>query len=470
MRRTVLIGQPSPLGATYDGDGTNFAIYSSVARRVVLCLFDPSDRETQVDLDNGVGHAWHVYVPGIAPDARYAYRIYGAGSAADRLVLDPYARALTSDVRPTPSLMRNRVDPPGRSVISGPLFAWGNDRRPETPWTDTTIYECHVKSETYRCREIPLAQRGTYAGLAHPFVLEHVLELGATAVLLLPILAGGDRDYWGFSPISYFAPNARYASEREPLAVVDEVKHMVRAFHQAGLEVIATVPITHTAGLRGIDDAAYYDDGGGDVLQLRHPSVVRLVMDALRYWVVDMHVDGFRFDLAAWAERDPARLAAFFDLVHQDPVLPQVKLHADGAELPPLWTRGNGRYRDWIRDYWRGEPGRVAARGARFTRSHDRFARPGASLDFVTAHDGFTLRDLVSYDRKHNEANGQRNRDGDDANHAWNCGVEGPTLDPEVAAVRSRQQQPQPARDADFVARRADAVGWRRVWPDPKRK
>jgi isoamylase len=520
-------GHPYPLGAHYDGSGTNFTVFSSVAERVELCLFDhhsappfggaarsgeagPSDasnRETRIPLQCGIGQIWHAYLPSIGPGTRYGFRVYGAWDPAhggrcnpNKLLLDPYARALTEGLRWGPALVGYRDDPFGemstedsapfamRSVVGQPYFDWGNDRLLNTPWAETVIYEAHVKGLTMRNRDVPPHQRGTYAGMAHPSVIRHFKNLGVTAVELLPVhafvhdgflLERGLTNYWGYNSIGYFAPQPGYASVRDANGAVAEFKQMVRALHRAGIEVILDVVYNHTAegnhsgptlSMRGIDNAAYYRlvadspgyymdyTGTGNTLNMRHPHVLQLVMDSLRYWIQEMHVDGFRFDLAATLARglhEVDRLGAFFDLIQQDPVVSKVKLIAEPWDVgeggyqvgnfPPLWSEWNGKFRDWARDYWRGEYGSLPELGARFTGSSDLYQAggrfPHASINFVTAHDGFTLRDLVSYDAKHNEANGEANRDGENNNRSWNCGAEGPTDDAGVNALRARQQR-----------------------------
>ena len=506
VKRPVWPGRPYPLGAIYDGYGTNFALFSSVAERVELCVFDGS-RERRMDLSCGTGQVWHGYLPEVGPGTRYGYRVHGPWDPArglrcnpNKLLLDPYARALSGELRWGTALLGYSDDPLGepsnedsapftyRSVVSQPYFDWGNDRRLETAWSDTVIYECHVKGFTMRHPRVPEALRGTYAGLAHPAAIEHLRGLGVTAVELLPVhgfvhdgflLERGLRNYWGYNSIAYFAPHPEYASMPDAIGAVSEFKQMVRSLHRAGIEVILDVVYNHTAegnhvgptlSMRGIDNLAYYrvvtDQAGyymdytgtGNTLQMRDPHVLQLVMDSLRYWVEEMHVDGFRFDLAAALARglhEVDRLGAFFDLIQQDPVVSRVKLIAEPWDVgeggyqvgnfPPLWSEWNGKYRDWIRDYWRGEPGSLPELGLRFTGSSDLYQQggrfPHASINFVTAHDGFTLRDLVSYNEKHNEANGEDNRDGESHNRSWNCGAEGPTDDPEVNALRTRQQR-----------------------------
>ena len=497
-------GATYPLGARWDGFGTNVAVFSSVAERVELCLFDAGG-ERRIPLERGSDHVWHGYLPGVRPGQRYGFRVHGPW-APDRglrcnphkLLLDPYARAIVGDITWNPSVFGHRLEAPAEpnnedsapstmcSLIVDPYFDWGSDRPLMTPWYDTVIYEVHVKGFTERMPAIPEPLRGTYAGLAHPAAIGHLRRLGVTAVELLPIhqfvheghlLERGLRNYWGYHSIGYFAPHDEYASRPEdPVA---EFKHLVRTLHQAGIEVILDVVYNHTAegthdgptlSLRGLDNAAYYRlspdspahymdyTGTGNSLNMQHPYVLQMIMDSLRYWVVDMHVDGFRFDLAATLARglkEVDRLATFFQLVQQDPVLRRVKLiaepwdlGADGYQLgnfPPLWSEWNGKYRDCVRDFWRGERGTMAELGARLTGSADLYqggARPPhASINFITAHDGFTLRDLVSYHEKHNEANGEGNRDGEDHNRSTNGGAEGPSDDPAILARRRQQQR-----------------------------
>jgi isoamylase len=497
-------GRPEPLGATWDGEGTNFALWSSGAEGVDLCLFDPDGSETRVGLTESTYHVWHGYLPRIGPGQRYGYRVHGPYRPRDglrynpaKLLLDPYARAVDGDFTPHPAVYGYAGDPRAdtaddrdsgpyvpRSVVVHDSFPWGGDTRPGTPWEDTVIYELHVKGFTQRHPGVPEALRGTYAGLAHPAALEHLTGLGVTAVELLPtqqfvtepaVTRRGLTNYWGYNTIGYFAPHAAYAAT--PGEQVREFKAMVRALHAAGIEVILDVVYNHTAEgdeagptlcFRGIDNPGYYrllaDDrrrymdytGCGNTLDARHPYVLQMLMDSLRYWVTEMHVDGFRFDLASALARslhDVDKLSAFFDVIHQDPVVSRVKLIAEPwdvgeggyqvGEFPPLWTEWNGKYRDTVRSFWAGERIGVRDLGFRLTGSSDLYAddgrRPFASINFVTSHDGFPLHDLVSYDRKHNEANGEGNRDGESHNRSWNCGVEGETDDPAVTALRERQ-------------------------------
>jgi glycogen operon protein len=499
-------GKPYPLGAQFDGYGTNFAVYSGVAERVELCLFDPD--ETRIELSRGIGQIWHAYLPQLGPGMRYGFRVHGPWDPArglrcnpNKLLVDPYARAISEGLSWGPALRGDQGnDQSGemstedsaphtlRSVVVQPYFDWGNDRRLEIPWNETVIYETHVKGLTMRHPDVPEQLRGTYAGLAHPAIIKHFTSLGVTAVELLPIhafvhdgflLERGLRNYWGYHSIGYFAPHPEYASVRGASGAVAEVKHMIRTLHQHGIEVILDVVYNHTAegnhegptlSLRGLDNMTYYRlvegdlahymdyTGTGNTLQMRSPHTLQLVMDSLRYWIEEMHVDGFRFDLASALARglhEVDRLGAFFDLIQQDPVVSRVKLIAepwdvgDGGyqvgNFPPLWSEWNGKYRDWIRDYWRGEPRSLPELGSRITGSSDLYQQggrfPHASINFVTAHDGFTLRDLVSYNEKHNAANGEDSRDGESHNRSWNCGVEGPSDDPKVSALRRRQQR-----------------------------
>jgi isoamylase len=497
-------GRPEPLGATWDGEGTNFALWSAGAEAVELCLFDAAGVETRIPLGESTYHVWHGYLPRIGPGQRYGYRVHGPYRPRDgqrynpaKLLLDPYARAVDGEFVPHPAVYGWAGDPRAdtvdgrdsapyvpRSVVVHEDFPWGNDTRPRTLWEDTVIYELHVKGFTRRHPGVPEPLRGTYAGLAHPAAIEHLTGLGVTAVELLPaqqfvtepaVARRGLTNYWGYNTIGYFAPHAAYAAT--PGEQVREFKAMVRALHAAGIEVILDVVYNHTAEgdetgptlcFRGIDNSGYYrllaDDrrryadytGCGNTLDVRHPYVLQMLMDSLRYWVTEMHVDGFRFDLASALARsfhDVDKLSAFFDVIHQDPVVSRVKLIAEPwdvgeggyqvGEFPPLWTEWNGKYRDTVRSFWSGEPIGVRDLGFRLTGSSDLYAddgrRPFASINFVTAHDGFTLRDLVSYNEKHNEANGEGNRDGESHNRSWNCGVEGETDDPAVTALRGRQ-------------------------------
>ena len=500
-------GAPFPLGATYDGAGTNFSLFSESAERVELCIFDASGRETRMDLSEVTAFCWHGYLSGVGPGSRYGFRVHGPydpsqGVRANpaKLLIDPYAKAIDGDVDWGPAVYPypHGGDPWARddtdsarhvpkAVVTSPYFDWGHDRPPRTPWHETVLYELHVRGFTATHPHIPPGLRGTYAGLAHPAAIDHLQRLGVTAVELMPVhhfvhdhrlVEQGLRNYWGYNSIAFFAPHSGYGAWQPAEQVVSEFKTMVRRLHEAGIEVILDVVYNHTAegnhlgpmlGFKGIDNAAYYrlgedrryywdTTGTGNTLNVRHPHVLQLIMDSLRYWAIDMHVDGFRFDLAAALARqfhEVDRLAAFFDLVQQDPVISQLKLIAEPWDLgaggyqvgnfPPLWSEWNGRYRDTVRDLWRGIDGSLAEFGWRFTGSSDLYASTGrapyASINFVTAHDGFTLADLVSYDRKHNEANGEDNRDGTDDNRSWNCGAEGPSADPAVVELRRRQQR-----------------------------
>jgi glycogen operon protein len=485
-------GDPYPLGATYDGAGTNFSLYTEVADKVELCLFDEDNVESRVPLTEVDGFIWHGYLPGIGPGQRYGYRIHGPYDPARgmrcnpaKLLLDPYAMAIEGGVTWNEAVYGYRFGHPEtrndldsapyvpRSVVINPFFGWGHDRPPATPYHDTVIYEAHVRGLTISHPKIPKHLRGTYAALHHPEILDHLTKLGVTALELMPVHQfvtdhileqRGLSNYWGYNSIGFFAPHNRYSSQGQRGGQVLEFKAMVRGLHEAGIEVILDVVYNHTAegnhlgptlGFRGIDninyyrlvdnDKRYYVDttGTGNSLLMRSPHVLQMIMDSLRYWVIEMHVDGFRFDLASTLARElheVDRLSAFFDLVQQDPVLSQVKLIAEPWDVgpggyqvgnfPSRWTEWNGRYRDTIRDLWRGQAATLPEFGSRFTGSSDLYQddsrRPAASINFVTCHDGFTLQDLVSYNNKHNEANKEGNRDGTDDNRSWNCGEEGP--------------------------------------------
>jgi glycogen operon protein len=500
-------GSPYPLGATYDGAGTNFALFSEVAERVELCLFDERGNETRVRLPEVDGFVHHGYLLNVNPGQRYGYRVHGPYDPAqglrcnpNKLLLDPYAKAVTGAVAWDQAVFgynfgepesRNDDDSAGHTmlgVVVNPFFDWANDRSPNIPYNETVIYEAHVRGLTMLHPEIPEELRGTYAGLAHPVMIDYLNTLGVTAVELMPVhqflhdhglTEKGLRNYWGYNTIAYFAPHDEYATHSEAGNQVQEFKAMVRALHEAGIEVILDVVYNHTAegnqlgptlSMRGIDNEAYYrlveDDkryymdytGTGNSLNVRNPHTLQLIMDSLRYWVNDMHVDGFRFDLAATLARefyDVDRLSTFFDLVQQDPVISQVKLIAEPWDVgpggyqvgnfPPLWTEWNGQFRDTVRDFWRGEPATLGEFASRITGSSDLYQddgrRPYASINFVTAHDGFTLNDLVSYNDKHNEANGEDNRDGANDNRSWNHGHEGPTDDDKVNDLRARQRR-----------------------------
>ena len=500
-------GQPYPLGATFDGTGTNFALFSEGAEKVELCLFDELGTETRIDVAAQDSYVWHCYLPTVQPGQRYGYRVHGPWNPAEgqrfnsaKLLLDPYAKAVSGQIDWDQALFSydfgdedsfNDEDSAPHmmmGVVINPFFNWEGDRTPRTPYHKSVIYEAHVKGLTQQHPEVPEDQRGTYAGVAHPAVIAHLKKLGVTAIELMPVhqfvqdstlLDQGLRNYWGYNTIGFFAPHNEYHSTNDLGGQVQEFKAMVRALHQADIEVILDVVYNHTAegnhmgptlSMKGIDNQAYYRTvegdqkfymdytGTGNTLNVRHPHSLQLIMDSLRYWVTEMHVDGFRFDLASALARefyDVDKLATFFELVQQDPIVSQVKLIAEPWDVgpggyqvgnfPPQWTEWNGKYRDTVRDFWRGEPATLGEFASRITGSADLYEhsgrRPFASINFVTAHDGFTLRDLVSYNEKHNEANGEGNNDGESHNRSWNCGVEGPTDDPEVLALRSRQQR-----------------------------
>src|SRR5919204_6218117 len=503
-------GRPYPLGATYDGVGTNFSIFSEVAERVELCLFDETGAETRLPLTEQTALCWHGYVPNVGPRQRYGFRVSGPyqperGLRCNqaKLLLDPYARAIEGAVTwdeavfpyrlgdPEADLARDDRDNAAfvpRSVVVSPWFDWGEDRRPNTPWHETVIYETHVRGITICHPRVPPHLRGTYAGLAHPEVVQHLRRLGITAVELLPVhqfvhdhvlVKRGLRNYWGYNSIGYLAPHNEYSSSGQRGDQVNEFKSMVRTLHAAGIEVILDVVYNHTAegnqlgpalSFRGIDNTAYYrlnpDDprqyvdytGTGNSLNMRNPHVLQLIMDSLRYWVQEMHVDGFRFDLAATLARElfeVNRLSAFFDIIHQDPVLSRVKLIAEPWDVGPGgyqvgnfpigWAEWNDKYRDDVRSFWRGDAGTVNTLASRLSGSSDIYQRSDrqaySSINCVTCHDGFTLHDLVSYERKHNEANGEGNRDGHDDNRSRNWGVEGPTDDPRILSVRRRSMR-----------------------------
>jgi isoamylase len=496
---------PFPLGPSWDGIGTNFSLFSENAERVELCLFDGDDREERIEVRNPTAHNWHVYLPGVGPGQRYGFRVHGSWAPPDghrfnaaKLLIDPYAKAIEGPIRfdqarvlayssAGEDIRDTQDSAPAipRSVVIDGSFEWEGDAPLARPWAETVIYELHVKGFTRRMEGVREDLRGTYAGLASEAAIEHLSDLGVTAVELLPVhhvadehfLVGkGLSNYWGYSTIGYFAPHAAYAATGTRGEQVREFKGMVKALHRAGIEVILDVVYNHTAegnhlgptlAFKGVDNAAYYRlvpgdlrhymdfTGTGNSLNPVNPSVLRLIMDSLRYFATECHVDGFRFDLASALARelyDVDKLSAFFDVIHQDPVLSQVKLIAEPWDVGPggyqvgnfpvLWSEWNGMYRDTMRDFWRGHTA-VAEFARRFTGSSDLYQddgrHPSASINFVTCHDGFTLRDLVSYERKHNEANLEQNRDGSDDNRSWNCGVEGETDDPSVNALRDRQ-------------------------------
>ncbi|MGZ6791414.1 MAG: glycogen debranching protein GlgX [Mycobacteriales bacterium] len=506
MSRRPWPGRPFPLGAHWDGEGTNFAVFSQGAEAVDVCLFDDDGTETRIALEDSTYHVWHGYLPQVGPGQRYGYRVDGPFSPATgqrfnpcKLLVDPYARAVDGDFQLDGAVFGSVLgrDDAQQHQDSAPFvpkgvvvhddFPWGTDHhRPHHAWSDTVIYELHVRGFTMRNPDIPEALRGTYAGLAHPAAVSHLQRLGVTAVELMPVhhfvsephlLRRGLTNYWGYNSLGYFAPHAGFSASGSRGEQVREFKAMVRALHAAGIEVLLDVVYNHTAegdetgptlSFRGIDnnryyrleegDPAHYRDytGCGNTLDARNPHVLQLLMDSLRYWVTEMHVDGFRFDLASALARsmhDVDKLSAFFDVIQQDPVVSQVKLIAEPwdvgeggyqvGEFPPLWTEWNGKYRDTVRDVWRGQAHGVRELAYRLSGSSDLYQddgrRPYASINFVTAHDGFTLRDLTTYESKRNEANGEDGRDGESHNRSWNCGVEGETADPAVNALRLRQ-------------------------------
>ncbi|MEW6269581.1 MAG: glycogen debranching protein GlgX, partial [Thermodesulfobacteriota bacterium] len=506
-------GEPYPLGACWDGRGVNFALFSEHATRVELCLFDATDARAEAQrivLPEHTDQVWHGFLPDVRPGQLYGYRVHGPYAPAEghrfnpnKIVLDPYAKAVARPIDWCDEMFSYRIGDPGEDLSfderdnahAAPLaavvdtaFTWGDDRPPRIPWHDTVIYETHVRGFTMRHPDVPEHMRGTYAGLVSDAPLRHLQSLGVTAVELLPIhhhaydrhlVERGLSNYWGYNTLGFFAPHARFATGLSGLTAVYEFKTMVRALHAAGIEVILDVVYNHTAegnhlgptlSMRGVDNASYYRlvpndaryymdfTGCGNTLNMMQPRVLQLLMDSLRYWVVEMHVDGFRFDLASALARelyDVNKLSAFFDVVHQDPVLSHVKLIAEPWDVGPggyqvgnfpvLWTEWNGKYRDSVRRFWRGDGGQASEFATRLVGSSDLYEhsgrRPYASINFVTAHDGFTLNDLVSYNEKHNEANGEGNADGDNNNHSWNCGAEGPTDDPEIRTLRARQMR-----------------------------
>ncbi len=501
-------GDPQPLGATWTGEGTNFSLFSEAAERVELCLFAEDGAETRVPLTEMDGYCWHAFLPGVGPGQRYGFRVHGPWEPAkglrcngNKLLLDPYARAIEGGVtwgqpvfpyvfgKPHDKDDSDSAASMPKCVVVDPRFDWSGDEQPRTPFSQTVVYEAHVKGLTMSHPEVPDELRGTYAGLGHPAVVSYLKALGVTAIEVMPVhhfvhdshlLEKGLENYWGYNSIGFFAPHDEYARKGgDPGRQVREFKEMVKALHAAGLEVILDVVYNHTAegnhmgpvlSMKGIDNPAYYRlvegdgqhymdyTGCGNSLNMRHPHVLQLIMDSLRYWVSEMHVDGFRFDLASALARElheVDRLSAFFDLIQQDPVVSRVKLIAEPWDLgmggyqvgnfPALWSEWNGKYRDAVRDFWRGQDETLAELASRFTGSSDLYGdtgrRPFASINFVTAHDGFTLRDLVSYNEKHNEANGEENKDGESHNRSWNCGAEGPTDDEGILELRARQQR-----------------------------
>jgi isoamylase len=503
-------GNPYPLGANWDGSGVNFALFSENATGVELCLFDSENRETKrIHVTEQTDQVWHVYLPEARAGQLYGYRVHGPYSPSDghrfnpaKLLLDPYAKSIAGPIRWSDALFgytighpeadlskdeRDSADGLPKCVVVDPAFSWGQDAPLRIPWHQTLIYEMHVKGFTARHPKVPKEMRGTYAGLTHPAVVDYLKSLGITAVELMPVhqfvadkplVDRNLTNYWGYNSIGFFAPESRYAAAGVLGEQVAEFKTMVKTLHREGIEVIIDVVYNHTGEgnhlgptlcFRGIDNASYYrlvEDrryymdytGCGNTLNMTHPHTLQLIMDSLRYWVLEMHVDGFRFDLASTLARElhsVDRLGAFFDIIHQDPVLSQVKLIAEPWDLgeggyqvgnfPVLWAEWNAEYRDTVRRFWKGDGGLVGGLALRLTGSSDLYGqggrRPYASVNFVTAHDGFTLADLVSYNEKHNEANGEDNRDGHNENLSWNCGVEGPTDNPDILALRARQQR-----------------------------
>jgi len=510
MARKILPGSPYPQGATWDGTGVNFALYSENATRVELCLFDDSDEQESVDLPECAGFVWHGYIPNLSIGQRYGYRVHGPYEPEKglrfnpaKLVIDPYAKALSGRVDWDYSVFAYRLEDPAqdlscdpnddapgvpKGIVTASHFDWQSDRLPGIPMHESVIYEAHVKGTTIRHPDVAENLRGTYLGLSSAPMLDYFKKLGITALELMPVheflddkhlLDKGLHNYWGYNTINYFAPSARYSSSGDRGQQIGEFKTMVRELHRAGIEVILDVVYNHTAegnqmgptlSFRGIDNPTYYRltqdnpryymdyTGTGNTLNMRQPQVIKLVMDSLRYWVQEMHVDGFRFDLASALARelhDVDRLSAFFDVINQDPVLSQVKPIAEPWDVgeggyqvgrfPALWAEWNGKYRDVVRRYWKGDDGQLAELGYRLTGSSDLYQRdgrrPSASINFVVAHDGFTLEDLVSYDHKHNEANGEDNKDGANDNHSWNHGVEGPTDDEKIVELREREKR-----------------------------
>ncbi|MBC7559372.1 MAG: glycogen debranching protein GlgX [Dermatophilaceae bacterium] len=500
-------GHPYPLGATFDGSGVNFALFSQVADKVEVALIDDAGAETRIELTEVDGHVWHGYFPAIEPGQRYGFRVHGPYDPAKghrcnpaKLLLDPYAKAIDGQIDGDGSLYSydlgkpatfNDADSLGHtmlSVVVTPFFNWGHDRPPRHEYHNTVIYEAHVRGLSMTHPDVPDSIRGTYAAIGHQAIIDHLTGLGVTAIELMPVhqfvqdstlVDQGLTNYWGYNTIGFLAPHAAYAATGSRGQQVTEFKAMVKALHEANIEVILDVVYNHTAegnekgptiAFRGIDNASYYrltdedkskyydTTGTGNSLLMRHPHVLQLIMDSLRYWVEEMHVDGFRFDLAATLARqfhEVDRLSAFFDIIQQDPVISQVKLIAEPWDLgdggyqvgnfPPLWTEWNGKYRDTVRDFWRGEAASLGEFASRLTGSSDLYEhsarRPIASINFVVAHDGFTLRDLVSYNEKRNDANKESNKDGESHNRSWNCGAEGETDDAAVNALRRQQQR-----------------------------
>ena len=506
-------GSPYPLGATWDGKGVNFALFSEHATGVELCLFESPEAEKEAErirFTEYTDHVWHAYLPEVLPGQLYGYRVEGPYEPSqghrfnpNKVLLDPYAKGIGRDIRWADEVFAYRLGDPEGDVtfddrdsaayaplakVIDPSFTWGNDRAPRTPWHKTIVYELHVKGFSQLHPDLPEALRGTYAGLASETVIRHLTDLGVTAVELEPVhyflndrhlLERQLTNYWGYNTLSYFAPASRYAAKHIQQDAVQQFKMMVAAMHEAGIEVILDVVYNHTAEgnqlgptlcMRGIDNVAYYKlteadrryymdyTGTGNSLNVRHPRVLQLIMDSLRYWVTDMHVDGFRFDLASTLARElyeVDRLGAFFDIIHQDPILCQTKLIAEPWDVgsggyqvgnfPVLWSEWNGIYRDNVRRFWKGDGGLLPDFSTRLSGSSDLYKddgrKPYASINFITCHDGFTLEDLVSYNDKHNEANGENNQDGANDNNSWNCGAEGPTDDPAIVALRRQQKR-----------------------------
>lgn len=503
-------GSMYPLGASYDGAGVNFALFSQVAQKVELCLFDEEDNETRIEMTEQNSYVWHNYLPGIQPGQRYGYRVYGPYDPMqglrcnpNKLLLDPYAKAIEGNIDGDESLYSYWFKSPDdvtsmntldsaphtmKAAVVNPYFDWGNDQHPNISYHDSVIYEAHVRGMTNLNMDVPPDIRGTYAGLAYPSVIEYLKKLGVTAIELMPIhqfvndsflQEKGLSNYWGYNTIGFFAPHNAYSSSGQRGEQVNEFKSMVKAYHRAGMEVILDVVYNHTAegnnlgptlSFRGIDNGAYYrlvdndrrhyfdTTGTGNSLLMRSPHALQLITDSLRYWVTEMHIDGFRFDLAATLARqfqEVDKLSAFFDIVEQDPVISRVKLIAEPWDLgsggyqvggfPSSWSEWNGRYRDCVRDFWRSQPSTLPEFASRLMGSSDLYQvngrRPVASVNFITAHDGFTMNDLVSYNEKHNEANGEGNRDGESNNRSWNCGVEGPTTIKDVNELRQQQMR-----------------------------
>ncbi len=507
-------GRPYPLGATWDGAGVNFALFSEHATKVELCLFDSPEAEKEsqrIPLTEHTDQVWHAYIPDVLPGQLYGYRVYGPYEPnqghrfnPNKVVLDPYAKLIGRTLRWDDADFGYKIGDPeadlsfddrdnaahcALATVIDTAFSWGDDRPPRTPWHKTLIYEMHVRGFTMLHPDVPERLRGTYAGVASEAAISHLLSLGVTAVELMPVhhylddrhlVEQGLSNYWGYNTLAYFAPEPKYEVLETPTNAADEFKTMVRTLHSAGIEVILDVVYNHTAegnqagptlSFRGIDNASYYRlapesryymdfTGCGNTLNMQHPRVLQLIMDSLRYWVLEMHVDGFRFDLASTLARElfeVDRLGAFFDIIHQDPVLSQVKLIAEPWDVGPGgyqvgnfpvgWTEWNGKYRDVMRRFWKGDGGLASEFATRLAGSSDLYQftgrAPYASINFITCHDGFTLQDLVTYNDKHNEANGEDNRDGANDNNSWNCGVEGPTDDPEIIALRERQKRNQ---------------------------